>query len=152
MFTLNVELFWSLFVFGIRVRGPGRFCRSSSFFFHWPAELLTSFVRHHRSGVQKKQDDTRQSSNGPRTRTPPTDVITAWQAKPDLKTINFNEKRFSDKVTQLSIIQFFLCQVVLTWDGGFYAGRPLERERVSGSVFRTTDGVWQKRNVKFFAQ
>ncbi len=86
MFTLNVELFWS----------------------------LTSFVRHHRSGVQKKQDDTRQSSNGPRTRTPPTDVITAWQAKPDLKTINFNEKRFSDKVTQLSIIQFFLCQVVLT--------------------------------------
>ena len=34
-------------------------------------------VRHHRSGVQKKQDDTRQSSNGPRTRTPPTDVITA---------------------------------------------------------------------------
>ena len=114
MFTLNVELFWSLFVFGIRVRGRGRFCRSSSFFFHCPAELLTSFVRHHRSGVQKKQDDTRQSSNGPRTRTPPTDVITAWQAKPDLKTINFNEKRFSDKVTQLSIIQFFLCQVVLT--------------------------------------
>ena len=34
-------------------------------------------VRHHRSGVQKKQDDTRQSSNGPRTRTPPTYVITA---------------------------------------------------------------------------
>ena len=33
-------------------------------------------VRHHRSGVQKKQDDTRQSSNGPRTRTPPTYVIT----------------------------------------------------------------------------
>ena len=63
---------------------------------------------------QKKQDDTRQSSNGPRTRTPPTYVITAWQAKPNLKTINFSEKRFSGKVTQLSIIQFFLCQVVLT--------------------------------------
>ena len=62
-------------------------------------------VRHHRSDVQKKQDDTRQSSNGPRTRTPPTYVITAWQAKPDLKTINFNEKRFSGKVTQLSIIR-----------------------------------------------
>ena len=62
-------------------------------------------VRHHRSGVQKKQDDTRRSSNGPRTRTPPTYVITAWQAKPDLKTINFNEKRFSDRVTQLSIIR-----------------------------------------------
>ena len=62
-------------------------------------------VRHHRSVVQKKQDDTRQSSNGPRTRTPPTDVITAWQAKPDLKTINFSEKRFSGKVTQLSIIR-----------------------------------------------
>ena len=29
---------------------------------------------------QKKQDDTRQSSNGPRTRTPPTPVITAWKA------------------------------------------------------------------------
>ena len=38
----------------------------------------------------------------------------AWQAKPNLKTINFSEKRFSGKVTQLSIIQFFLCQVVLT--------------------------------------
>ena len=62
-------------------------------------------VRHHRSGVQKKQDDTRQSSNGPRTRTPPTYVITAWQAKPNLKTINFSEKRFSGKVTQLSIIR-----------------------------------------------
>ena len=62
-------------------------------------------VRHYRSGVQKKQDDTRPSSNGPRTRTPPTYVITAWQAKPDLKTINFSEKRFSGKVTQLSIIR-----------------------------------------------
>ncbi|WP_288561920.1 hypothetical protein, partial [uncultured Odoribacter sp.] len=61
--------------------------------------------RHHRSGVQKKQDDTRRSSNGPRTRTPSTPVVTTWQAKPDLKTINFNEKRFSGKVTQLSIIR-----------------------------------------------
>ena len=87
MFTLNVELFWSLFVFGIRVRGPGRFCRSSSFFFHCPAELLTSFVRHHRSGVQKKQDDTRQSSNDPRTRTPPTYVITELQTGLDLRKI-----------------------------------------------------------------
>ena len=135
-----VELFCRyLFVFGIRVWWPGRFCRSSGSFFHWPAELLTPqktlryvSVRHHRSDVQKKQDDTRQSSNGPRTRTPPTYVITAWQAKPDLKTINFSEKRFSGKVTQLSIIQFFLCQVVLTWDAGFYGGRPLEQERVSG--------------------
>ena len=46
-------------------------------------------VRHHRSGVQKKQDDTRQSSNGPRTRTPPTHVITAWKTNCDLKGINF---------------------------------------------------------------
>jgi len=37
-----VELFCRyLFVFGIRVWWPGRFCRSSSPFFHWPAELLT---------------------------------------------------------------------------------------------------------------
>jgi len=78
MFTLNVGLFCYLFVCGVRVWEPGRFCRSSIFFFHWPAELLTSFVRHHRSFVQKKQDDTRQSSNGPRTRTPSTDVITSW--------------------------------------------------------------------------
>jgi len=78
MFTLNVGLFCYLFVCGVRVWEPGRFCRSSSPFFHWPAELLTPFVRHHRSGVQKKQDDTRQSSNGPRTRTPSTDVITSW--------------------------------------------------------------------------
>jgi len=27
---------------GIRVRGRGRFCRSSGFFFHWPTELLAS--------------------------------------------------------------------------------------------------------------
>ncbi len=66
----------------ILVRGPGRFCRSSTFFFHGPAEHLTTqktlryvSVRHHRSGVQKKQDDTRQSSDGPRTRTPSTYVI-----------------------------------------------------------------------------
>ena len=26
----------------VRVRWPGRFCRSVGFFFHWPAELLTS--------------------------------------------------------------------------------------------------------------
>ena len=38
---------------------------------------------------QKKQDDTRQSSNGPRTRTPPTHVITAWKTNCDLKGINF---------------------------------------------------------------
>ena len=39
MFTLtNVELFRSLFVFGIRVGGRGRFCRSSTFF-------LTSSLR-----------------------------------------------------------------------------------------------------------
>ena len=87
MLTLNVELFCYLFVFGIRVRGPGRFCRSSTFFYHWPAELLTTFVRHHRSGVQKKQDDTRQSSNGPRTRTPPTYVITELQTSLDLRKI-----------------------------------------------------------------
>ena len=31
---LNVELFCYLFVFGIRVRGPGRFWRSSTFFYH----------------------------------------------------------------------------------------------------------------------
>ena len=85
MFTLNVELFWSLFVFGIRVRGPGRFCRSSSFFFHWPAELLTSFVKHHRSDVQKKQDDTRQSSNGLQSRSPPPNVITELQTGLDLR-------------------------------------------------------------------
>ena len=88
MFTLNVELFWSLFVFGIRVRGPGRFCRSSSFFFHWPAELLTSFVKHHRSDVQKKQDDTRQSSNGLQSRSPSTCVITELQISLDLRNIN----------------------------------------------------------------
>ena len=30
----SVGLFCYLFVFGIRVRGPGRFCRSSTFFYH----------------------------------------------------------------------------------------------------------------------
>ena len=48
-------------------------------------------VRHHRSGVQKKQDDTRQSSNGPPTRTPSTHVITTWETNCDLKNMNFYE-------------------------------------------------------------
>ena len=85
MFTLNVGLFCYLFVFGDRVWGPGRFCRSSIFFFHWPAELLTSFVKHHRSDVQKKQDDTRQSSNGLQSRSPPPNVITELQTGLDLR-------------------------------------------------------------------
>ncbi|WP_229039830.1 hypothetical protein, partial [Odoribacter splanchnicus] len=42
-------------------------------------------VKHHRSGVQKKQDDTRQSSNGLQTRTPPTYVITKLQTNLDLR-------------------------------------------------------------------
>ena len=42
-------------------------------------------VRHHRSGVQKKQDDTRQSSNGRQSRSPPTNVITELQTSLDLR-------------------------------------------------------------------
>ena len=45
---------------------------------------------------QKKQDDTRQSSNGPRTRTPQTPVITAWKANLDLENRNTMKQRFSD--------------------------------------------------------
>ena len=44
-------------------------------------------VRHHRSGVQKKQDDTRQSSNGRQSRSPPTYVITELQTNLDLRKI-----------------------------------------------------------------
>ena len=44
-------------------------------------------VRHHRSGVQKKQDDTRQSSNGRQSRSPPTNVITELQTSLDLRKI-----------------------------------------------------------------
>ena len=80
-------LFRYQFVSGDRNWRPGRFCRSSTFFFHWPAELLTPFVRHHRSGVQKKQDDTRQSSNGLQSRSPPTNVITELQTSLDLRKI-----------------------------------------------------------------
>ena len=83
---INVELFCRyLFVFGDRNWRPGRFCRSSGFFYHWPAELLTTFVRHHRSGVQKKQNDTRQSSNGRQSRSPSTYVITELQTGLDLR-------------------------------------------------------------------
>ena len=90
-----VELFCRyLFVFSVRVRGPGCFCRSSGFFYHWPAELLTPqktlryvSVRHHRSGVQKKQNDTRQSSNGRQSRSPPTNVITELQIGLDLRKL-----------------------------------------------------------------
>ena len=51
------------------------------------------FVRHHRSGVQKKQDDTRQSSNGPRTRTPSTYVITKLQTNLDLRNTILSENK-----------------------------------------------------------
>ena len=44
-------------------------------------------VRHHRSGVQKKQDDTRQSSNGLQSRSPPTNVITELQTDLDLRKL-----------------------------------------------------------------
>ena len=44
-------------------------------------------VRHHRSGVQKKQDDTRQSSNGRQSRSPPTNVITELQIGLDLRKL-----------------------------------------------------------------
>ena len=44
-------------------------------------------VRHHRSGVQKKQDDTRQSSNGHQSRSPPTNVITELQISLDLRKL-----------------------------------------------------------------
>ena len=97
MFTLtNVELFRSLFVllFLSLTGGTPHFAKNFTLRFRQTPPV-----------GQKKQDDTRQSSNGPRTRTPPTYVITAWQAKPNLKTINFSEKRFSGKVTQLSIIR-----------------------------------------------
>ena len=50
-------------------------------------------VRHHRSGIQKKQDDTRQSSNGPRTRTPPTYVITELQTNLDLRNTILPENK-----------------------------------------------------------
>ena len=85
---LILELFCRyLFVFGDRNWRPGRFCRSSGFFYHWPAELLTTFVRHHRSGVQKKQNDTRQSSNGRQSRSPSTYVITELQIGLDLRKL-----------------------------------------------------------------
>ena len=86
-------LFRYQFVSGDRNWRPGRFCRSSTFFFHWPAELLTTFVRHHRSGVQKKQDDTRQSSNGRQSRSPSTYVITELQTKLDLRNPILPEKK-----------------------------------------------------------
>ena len=44
-------------------------------------------VRHHRSGVQKKQNDTRQSSNGLQSRSPPTNVITELQIGLDLRKL-----------------------------------------------------------------
>ena len=47
--------------------------------------------RYFKSDVQKKQDDTRQSSNGPPTRTPSTHVITTWETNCDLKNMNFYE-------------------------------------------------------------
>ena len=51
------------------------------------------FVRHHRSGVQKKQDDTRQNSNGLQTRTPSTYVITKLQTNLDLRNTILSENK-----------------------------------------------------------
>ena len=90
-------------------------------------------VRHHRSGVQKKQDDTRQSSNGPRTRTPPTYVITELQTGLDLRNNILSGNNPDDPVSYCCKFLFvFLCRLALPLDEGFYAGRPLERGRGSG--------------------
>ena len=92
-------LFRYQFVSGDRNWRPGRFCRSSTFFFHWPAELLTTFVRHHRSGVQKKQNDTRQSSNGRQSRSPSTYVITELQTGLDLRNTILPENKPNSPVS-----------------------------------------------------
>ena len=143
MFTLtNVELFRSLFVFGIRVGGRGRFCRSSTFFFHWPAELLAAqktlryvSVRHHRSGVQKRQDDTRQSSNGPRTRTPPTPVITAWKANLFLLL----------SLPVCSAVRWrVLCLKTIGAGTRIRLGFPNVRPVVSDEFARSSAGQWRK--------
>ena len=56
-------------------------------------------VRHHRSGVQKKQDDTRQSSNGLQSRSPPTYVITELQTNLDLRNTILPENKPNSPVS-----------------------------------------------------
>ena len=60
---------------------------SSDLFLSLTGGTPRKLVRHHRSGVQKKQDDTRQSSNGLQSRSPPTNVITELQTSLDLRKI-----------------------------------------------------------------
>ena len=155
---LKVELFCRyLFVFGDRNCRPGRFCRSSTFFYHWPAELLTTFVRHHRSGVQKKQDDTRQSSNGLQTRTPPTYVITKLQTNLDLRNTIPPENNpdgpasccckflvvFSLPVSS-AVRWRVLCRKTIGAGTRVRLGFPNARPVVSDELARSSAGQWRK--------
>ena len=148
-------LFRYQFVSGDRNCRPGRFCRSSGSFFHWPAELAS--LRHHRSGVQKKQDDTRQSSNGPRTRTPPTYVITELQTNLDLRNTILPENKPNSPVSygckfplvfSLPVSSNVRCRVLYRRTIGagtsVRLGFPNARPVVSDELARSSAGQWRK--------
>ena len=150
-------LFRYQFVSGDRNWRPGRFCRSSTFFFHWPAELLTPFVRHHRSVVQKKQDDTRQSSNGRQSRSPPPNVITELQTNLDLRNsiLPGNNPDGLDSycrkfllVLSLPVSSAVRCRVLCRKTIGagtrIRLGFPNARPVVSDELVRSSAGQWRK--------
>ena len=128
-----LELFCYLFVFGVRVWRPGRFCRSSTFFFHWPAELLAS-----------SSDTTGRAFRKSKTTLARAPMV----ANPDhlrlTLSLNCRPVLIWEITFYLEIIRtvrlpaaanfwlYFLCRLALPWDAGFYGGRPLEQERVSG--------------------
>jgi len=126
-------LFRYQFVSGDRNWRPGRFCRSSTFFFHWPAELLAS-----------SSDTTGRAFRKSKTTLDRAPMV----ANPDHRrlTLSLNcrpiliwEIAFFLEIIRMVWIPiavnfclYFLCRLALPWDAGFYAGRPLERERGSG--------------------
>ena len=128
-----LELFCYLFVFGVRVWRPGRFCRSSIFFFHWPAELLAS-----------SSDTTGRAFRKSKTTPDRAPMVSKHEHLRLTLSLNCRliliwEIPFSPKISRtvrfpraVNFRLYFLCRLALTLDAGFYTGGPLEQERVSG--------------------
>ena len=112
---------------------PVRLDRSAKAFLHWPAELLAS-----------SSDTTGRAFRKSKTTLARAPMV----ANPDHRrlTLSLNcrpiliwEIAFFLEIIRMVWIPiavnfclYFLCRLALPWDAGFYAGRPLEQERVSG--------------------
>ena len=113
--------------------------------------------RYFKSDVQKKQDDTRQSSNGRQSRSPPTYVITELQTSLDLRKIILPGNKpdgpssccckflvvFSLPVSS-AVRWRVLCRKTIGAGTRVRLGFPNARPVVSDELARSSAGQWRK--------